>query len=234
MKITWFGHSCFRLDMDGASVLIDPFITGNPVCPVDQATASKGVSHVIVSHGHDDHLGDCAGIAAANGATLTANYEICLWAAARGVDKINPMNSGGTVDLGPFKVSLTVAHHSSASTANGGPAVYLGNPHGIVITPKQGKPLYHAGDTDIFGDMALIAEIHQPKIGILPIGDRFTMGGRTAALAARRYFAFDLVIPCHFGTFGLLDPDASTFVAGMTGAPTTRVAVLEPGGSIEA
>jgi L-ascorbate metabolism protein UlaG (beta-lactamase superfamily) len=233
MKITWYGHSCFRLDMDGASVLIDPFITGNPVCPVDRATAAKGVSHVIVSHGHDDHLGDCVAIAKETGATLTANYEICMWAAAQGVEKINPMNSGGTVDLGAFAVSLTVAHHSSASTAGGGAAVYLGNPHGIVITPKQGKPLYHAGDTDIFGDMALIAEIYRPKIGILPIGDRFTMGGKTAAMAARRFFDFDLVIPCHFRTFGLLDQDTSKFFAGMVGAPTTRVVVLEPGGSVE-
>ena len=230
MKITWYGHSCFRLDIPGAAILIDPFLTGNPVCPVDSATASAGVTHVLVSHGHDDHTGDAVRICTANGATLTANYEICMWAAAQGVEKINPMNSGGTVDLGPFAVSLTVAHHSSA--AGGNPAVYLGNPHGIVVAPKDGNTLYFAGDTDIFGDMALIAEIHRPKIGILPVGDRFTMGGRTAAMAARRFFAFDVVIPCHYRTFGLLDQDASKFVDAMTGAAQTRVLVPAPGDSV--
>lgn len=231
MKITFFGHSCFRLDFAGESILIDPFITGNPVCPVDVATACRGIKHVMISHGHDDHIGDAVAIAITNGATLTANYEICMWAAGKGVEKINPMNSGGSIDLGAFSVALTVAHHSSAG--GGSPPIYLGNPHGIVISPKGGKPVYFSGDTDIFSDMALINEIYQPKIGILPIGDRFTMGGKVAALAARRFFNFDVVIPCHYGTFGLIDPDASKFVAGMAGAPQTIVKLPKPGESVE-
>ena len=115
--------------------------------------------------------------------------------------------------------SFTQALHSSATIVNGQP-VYLGNPNGIVIKPKDGPSVYHMGDTEIYSDMALIAEIYAPKIGIVPIGDRFTMSGKTAALAVKRYFDFDAVIPCHYGTFDLLAPDASTFGAAMQGHKT--------------
>src|SRR5207248_1232979 len=121
-----------------------------------------------------------------------ANFEICMFLNSRGVENINPGNTGGTVSCGDFSVSFTQALHSSGTVVNGA-SVYLGNPNGIVIKRAGSAALYHAGDTDIFGDMALIAEIHQPHVGIVPIGDRFTMNAETAALAVRRFFDFDVV-----------------------------------------
>src|SRR5262249_47605694 len=147
---------------------------------------------------------------------IISNFEICTHLNAQGAQNINPGNTGGTIALGPFSASFTQALHSSATIVNGKP-LYLGNPNGIVIKPKDGPGVYHMGDTDIFSDMALIAEIYAPQIGIVPIGDRFTMSGKTAALAVKRYFNFETVIPCHYGTFDLLAPAANAFVAAMQG-----------------
>lgn len=233
MKITWYGHSAYRVEIADVTILIDPFFTGNPSFPegttVEQASA--GVTHILLTHGHDDHIGDTMDIAKKTGAQLTANFEICMWANGKGIDNINPMNSGGTVDVGPFKVSLTVAHHSSATQSDGG-MQYLGNPHGIVLAAPGEKVLYHMGDTDIFSDMALINEFHAPKIGIVPIGDRFTMGAKAAAVACKRFMDFDTIIPCHYGTFPILDPNADTFLAEM-GADAAKVTVPVSGVAFE-
>lgn len=238
MKITWYGHSCFRLDLAAetakgrAEILIDPFLTGNPSATVTPDVVARGLDHIIVSHGHDDHIGDLVAIAKASGAMVTANYEICMWAKAQGVEKINPMNTGGTVDLGAFKVSLTPAMHSSGKQTADGTHTYMGAANGIVIAAAGEPTLYYSGDTDIFSDMALIDEFHHPKIGILPIGDRFTMGGRKAALAARRYFHFSHVIPCHYMSFSIVDQSPAEFVAGMEGSDVTVLA-SKPGGTVE-
>ena len=135
----------------------------------------------------------------------------------QGARNVNPGNTGGTIDCGAFKVSFTQALHSSGTTESGR-SIYLGNPNGLVITPNEGPTLLHMGDTDVFSDMALIDEIYAPKIGILPIGDRFTMGAKTAALACKRFFDFDVVVPCHYGTFDLLDQTPDAFVAAMAGS----------------
>lgn len=232
MKLTWFGHSAFRIDIKDAAILIDPFLTGNPTFSGTVEDASAGVTHVLLTHGHDDHLGDAIDICKATGATLTSNFEICMWTAAEGVENVNPMNSGGTVDLGAFKVSLTTAHHSSSTQSKGQPPVYLGNPHGIVVTAPKEPVLFHMGDTDIFSDMALIDEIYQPKIGLVPIGDRFTMGARTAAMACTRFFHFDKVIPCHYGTFPIIDQDAKQFISEM-GSYAGKVFVAEVGKAMD-
>ncbi|HRD78091.1 MAG TPA: metal-dependent hydrolase, partial [Hyphomicrobiaceae bacterium] len=122
-------------------------------------------------------------------------------------------SSGGTVRSADFDLTLVNALHSSSS---GG--VYLGNPNGIVLTTREGRTVYHMGDTDMFGGMALIAELHRPDVGIVPIGDRFTMGARSAAFACRKFFKFKTILPCHYGTFpGMLDPTADQFIAEMKG-----------------
>jgi L-ascorbate metabolism protein UlaG (beta-lactamase superfamily) len=216
MKLTWFGHSAYRLEFGSSVVMIDPFLTGNPVFKGDPVAASAGATHVLVTPGH--------AICQRNGAKLVANYEICMWLAKKGLTAMDPMNSGGTTDQGEFSVTLTIAFHSSASMDENGITHDLGLPHGLVVTPKlAGEPtIYHMGDTDIFSDMALIDELHKPDVAIVPVGDRFTMDGRRGALAVRRFLpSVKTAIPCHFGTFGLLAPTPDAFLAGMQGASAT-------------
>jgi L-ascorbate metabolism protein UlaG (beta-lactamase superfamily) len=219
MNVIWLGHSAFRIETGNAVILIDPFLTGNPKFTGSKEKAIAGATHIALTHGHDDHVGDALEIAVATGAEVVSNYEICMFLHGQGAPAINPGNTGGTIDCGAFKLSFTPALHSSGTVFNG-QSVYLGSPNGIVITPKQGPTLYHMGDTDIFSDMALITDIHAPKIGLVPVGDRFTMSGRTAALAVERFFRFETVVPCHYGTFDLLSPDPSDFVVAMAGQKT--------------
>jgi L-ascorbate metabolism protein UlaG (beta-lactamase superfamily) len=178
----------------------------------------RGVKHVLLTHGHGDHVGDTVDIAKSNDATVTGDYDLLMWLGKKGVAKLNPMNTGGTVDLGSFSVSMVRADHSSGSN-EGDTSVYLGNPHGLIIKANGEPTLWHLGDTDIFSDMALVAEIHQPKVAIVPIGDRFTMGAKTAAMAVKRFIKAETVIPCHFGTFPIIDQNADKFVAEMKGQP---------------
>jgi L-ascorbate metabolism protein UlaG (beta-lactamase superfamily) len=227
MQITWFGHSTFRLDFAKHAVLIDPFFTGNPAFVSDRAAAIRGVGDIVLTHGHADHVGDTLDIAGANSATVTANYDLCMWLAAKGLAKFNPMNAGGTTDLGGFTVTMVRADHSSGDIANGMP-IYLGNPCGVIIKAGGEPTIYHMGDTDIFSDMALIADIHQPKVAMVPIGDRFTMSPLTAAMAVKRFLKLETVIPCHYGSFPIIEATADGFVAEMKGH-RTRVIVPEKG-----
>lgn len=219
MKLTWFGHSAFRVEAAGANILIDPFLSGNPSWGKGWEEAADGVTHVLLTHGHNDHIGDTLAIVKKTGAMLVANPEICDFLGKQGAEKLNMGNHGGTVDCGGFTTTFVNAAHSSSFSKQDG-NVYLGNPHGLVLHFPDDKTLYHMGDTDIFSDMALINELHAPDIGLVPIGDRFTMGGAVAALACQRYFKFEAVVPCHFGTFGLLDPTAEKFIDGMEGSGT--------------
>ena len=230
MQIIWYGHSAFRLDFAGRAILIDPFFTGNPAFVSNKTEAIKGVTHIVLTHGHADHVGDTLDVAKSTGATVTTNYDLGMWLVAKGLEKLNPMNTGGTTDLGGFTVSLVRADHSSGDIANG-VAVYLGNPCGAIIKTPGEPTIYHMGDTDIFSDMALIAEMHQPRVAMVPIGDRFTMGGAAAAMAVKRFFKLDAVIPCHYGTFPIIDATADKFIAAM-GGHATKVIVPEKGKAI--
>ena len=230
MKLTWFGHAAVRVESGSHVILIDPFLTGNPKFHGSADDAARGATHVVLTHGHDDHTGDAAEICKKTGATLVAVYELAMFLARQGADKLQPCNTGGTVDLdGGVRVSFVNAFHSSSSEVDG-KTVYLGNPCGVVIE-GLGKTVYHMGDTGIFGDMALIEEVFAPKIGFVPIGDRFTMGAKTAALACKKYFNFDAVVPIHYGTFPVIDQDPSKFLAEMGGR---NVVVPEIGRPFEA
>ncbi|EKF19558.1 metal-dependent hydrolase [Nitratireductor pacificus] len=225
MKLTWYGHSTFRVDAGDAHILIDPFLSGNPSWGKGWEGPAEGVTHVLLTHGHNDHIGDAAAILKKTGAMLVANFEICRFLVGQGVAEsaINPGNHGGTVDCGGFTTTFVNAVHSSSMPGTGGANTYLGNPAGLVLHFPEEKTLYHMGDTDIFGDMALIQELHQPAIGLVPVGDRFTMGGAVAALACQRYFRFETVVPCHYGTFPIIDPSAEKFIEGLEGSDTRAV-----------
>lgn len=232
MKITWLGHSAFRVETANAVILIDPFLNGNPGAKgIDFKEATKGVTHIALTHGHSDHVGDTVAIAKESGATVIANADLASWLVSQGVEKVDPGNTGGTLSHGSFSVTFVNALHSSAQLVEGGISQALGNANGLVFHFSDAPTLYHMGDTDIFSDMALIGELHQPEIGIVPIGDRFTMGGAVAALACQRYFKFKTVLPCHFGSFPIIDQTADKFVAAMSDQQQTKV-LVDPAGTI--
>lgn len=222
MNITWFGHSAYALEFSGAKILIDPFLKKNASFDGSQfAKAIEGTTHIALSHGHFDHVGDTVEIAKETGATVISNVDLCAWLKGQGVSKLDGGNTGGTLQHDGFSVTLVPAQHSSATFDDKGVSHALGNANGLMFHIEGEKSLYHMGDTDIFGDMALIQELHQPQIGLVPIGDRFTMGPAVAALACRRFFKFETIMPCHFGTFSALEQSADSFQRAMEGNPAT-------------
>jgi L-ascorbate metabolism protein UlaG (beta-lactamase superfamily) len=234
MKIAFIGHSAFRIETGKSVILIDPFITGNPAAPPDAMQHTRGATHVLLTHGHDDHTGDTMQICKDNKATLVANFEVCNYLAAQGVENYSPGNHGGRIGFDEFDVIFTNAHHSSSHIVDGKP-IYLGHPAGFVIEPKgeKGKSVYVMGDTGITMDFKLVQDLYAPAIGIVPIGDRFTMGPDQAAYACQTFFKFSTIIPCHYGSFaGFVIPDAKPFLAAM-GKEAAKVKALKPGESLD-
>jgi L-ascorbate metabolism protein UlaG (beta-lactamase superfamily) len=231
MQITWYGHSAFRIAFNDVVILLDPFISATGLYKGGVAEAQKGATHVLLTHGHDDHVGDALAICKATGARLVSTFEVCMWLMGQGAQNINPGNVGGTVDCGGFTASFTQALHSSSTIVDGKP-LYLGVPVGFVIKAKGEPVLYAMGDTDIFGDMALIQEFHAPSVGLVPIGDRFTLGAKSAALACQRYFQFQTIVPCHYATFPMLDQSADAFLEAM-GSDRGKVKVPAIGEAFE-
>lgn len=233
MKITYHGHSAFRIETGKAVVLIDPFFTGNPAAKASWQEASTGCTHVLLTHGHGDHIGDSIAILKATGAVLVANFEICNYLNSKGAENYSPGNHGGRIAFDDFDVIFINAWHSSSDIVDGIP-IYLGNPSGFIIQPKHesGKTVYVAGDTGLSLDMKLIEDLYKPVIGILPIGDRFTMGGDQAAYACKNFFNFKTIIPCHFASFkGFVADDATAFLKAM-GAAAANVKVMAAGDEI--
>ena len=202
-RITYFGHSTFSITTPSGQVaLIDPWVMTNPRCPESHKKLAR-VDAILLTHAHSDHMGDLLAIAKQFRPKLVAIFETCLWLGGKGFEKeIHPMSKGGSQQVGEFSVTMTHAMHSNSIEDNG-ERIYGGEPAGFVVRLPGGVTLYHAGDTALFGDMKLIAELYQPELAMLPIGDLYTMGPREAAYAVR-LLGVKHVIPMHYATFPAL------------------------------
>lgn len=223
--LTWIGHSGFVLETFDLTILIDPFITGNPMSSADADTIAA--DYILLTHGHGDHVGDTVAIAKRTGATVLGNVEVANWIGAQGVEKTIGINTGGSTQLPFGKVGLTIAFHSS-SMPDGS---YGGSPNGLYITLQNGKRIYHAGDTALFGDMQLVGD-KGIDLAILPIGDYFTMGPedalRAITLLRPRY-----VMPCHYNTFPPIEQDVAKWAADVGAETLSNAIVLDPGGKYQ-
>lgn len=216
MEFTWLGHACFRIDHNGETAIVDPFITDNPACPVEVDDIDN-VDYVLVTHGHDDHLGDAVELASRHDAVFFSNFEIVTHAQENGVEQGQPMNIGGTVEDGALTVHMTEAQHSSGQG--------FGHQVGFVVE-WDGQTFYHAGDTGLFSDMELIADFLDPDLALLPIGDRFTMGPESASKAVE-FLDVNQAIPMHFNTMEAIEQDPQDFVQAV--GDRADVVVLQPG-----
>ncbi|HEX5110869.1 MAG TPA: metal-dependent hydrolase [Vicinamibacterales bacterium] len=217
LSFQWLGHSTFLLHTPGGKrVLFDPWLRGNPACP-DALKRPPKVDLILVSHGHGDHIEDLVLVARESGAPVVAVFELCEWLAQKGIQNLSPMNKGGSQSVAGVRVTMTDARHSSAYVEHG-QMIYLGEAAGYVLRLEDGRAVYYAGDTSLFGDMRLIGEMYAPEIAFLPIGDRFTMDPVAAAKACE-LLGVRQVVPMHWGTFPAL-----------TGTPAQLKALVEPRG----
>jgi len=202
VKLTWLGHATFRLETPGGkTVLVDPWVMGNPLCPEKEKKIKK-VDVLLCTHGHFDHVGDAVEIAKQHNPTVVGIFELCTWMEKKGAKKTSGMNKGGTQAVGDIKVTMVHADHS-CGILDGDQIIYGGEACGFVVEFQNGLKIYHAGDTAVFGDMQIIRELYAPDIALLPIGDHYVMSPREAAYACK-LLKPKAVVPMHFGTFPVL------------------------------
>jgi len=222
-KYIWYGHAAAQLETDGYKIVIDPFLSGNPAAsiPADDVQAD----FILISHGHGDHVGDSVEIAKRTGATVISNFEIAAWFEGKGVKKVHAQHLGGGFKYPFGYLKLTLALHGSM-LPDGHEG---GNPAGFLLTTNDGKKVYLAQDTGLFGDMKLIGD-EGIDLAVIPIGDNFTMGPDDA-LRAVKLLEPKVVIPIHYNTFDLIEQDADAWAQRVQKETSTKVAVLKPGES---
>ena len=223
MKITFLGHSGFRLHSGDTVLLVDPWLDGNPVFPEGrEAEATSGTTHIALTHGHGDHASNAVAIARQTGAQILCGHELSILLGGDDGAETVGFGKGGTVQAGDF--TLTMVHAVHSSSIEGAGLAYAGGEAGLILR-AEGRTIYVSGDTDVIADMGLIADRYQPDIGILCCGGRYTMDMEGAAYAARNFFDFNIVIPCHWGTFPILAQSAQPLVDAL---PGIDVRVLDP------
>lgn len=230
LAITWLGHATFVITTPGGKrIVTDPWLEGNPMCPPDKKKIDNA-DVILLSHGHFDHTGDIVSVARATGAPTLAVFELASWLERKGVQNTQGMNIGGTAHVAGLSITMVPAIHTSSVVENDR-TEYLGLAAGFVVKVEDGRSFYFAGDTALFGDMRIIAEMHKPDIAFLPIGDHFTMGPEAAALAAIM-LRVRQVVPMHYGTFPVLTgrPDDLRRLVDPHGID---VLVLKPGETAE-
>jgi L-ascorbate metabolism protein UlaG (beta-lactamase superfamily) len=226
LEITWLGHGTFQFRLEtGEVIVLDPWLEGNPAYP--KGHSFSRVDALVISHGHFDHIHDAVTLAQKFSPQVVAIFETCLWLGSKGVQNLCGMNKGGSQKVGPLTVTMTHAVHS-CGIQDGDAVIYGGEACGYVLRLPDGRAVYFAGDTNVFSDMALIRELYQPELALLPIGDLYTMGPREAALACRLLEARK-VIPMHFGTFPPLTGRPEQLAELIRDLPGTKVWPLEPG-----
>jgi L-ascorbate metabolism protein UlaG (beta-lactamase superfamily) len=225
MKISYHGHSIVQIQTNGRTILIDPFITGNPLTDLKADEVNPDV--ILLTHGHNDHVGDTVEIAKRTGALVIGNADLTDFLSWQGI-QTHGMNIGGAYQFDFGKVKLTQAFHGSGYVTRNNEIIYCGMPSGILFS-HEGKTIYHAGDTGLFSDMKLIGERHPIDVAFLPIGDNFTMGPEDAAYAAKLLKA-KTIVPIHFNTFPPIKQDPYQFIEMLE---EQNGKVLQPGEAIE-
>lgn len=227
MKITWLGHSSFRMEIGGRVLLVDPWLNGNPMLPEDQhEAATAGATHILLTHAHFDHVADVMPLARAHDLPVVGQFDLMShWEEHEKLTTVG-FNKGGTVDLDGVKVTMVHATHSTSFGTDTGPHV-PGSECGFMIT-GDGHVIYVSGDTDVMADMGVFHDLHKPDIGILCAGGHFTMNMRRAGYAAKTFFDFKTVIPCHYKTFPLLAQSAEELVAALPGVDVIEPEVMTP------
>ena len=227
IKLTWLGHATFRVETPGGKIiLIDPWVMGNPMCPEKEKNVRK-VDVLLCTHGHFDHIGDAVEIAKKHHPKVVGIPELCGWLEKKGVQQTASMNKGGTQTVDDIKVTMVHADHS-CGIQDGDQLVYGGEACGYVVEFANGVKIYHAGDTNVFGDMQIIRELYAPDVAMIPIGDHYTMGPREAAYACN-LLRPKTVIPMHFGTFPVLTGRPSQLQKLV---PAVEVREMKPGETI--
>lgn len=225
MKLIWLGHSGFRIEIEDQVILLDPWLTNPLFDPARRGEAIAGATHILLTHGHFDHMADTLDIARERAIPVVGVYDmLSFWEEKHGIKAVG-FNKGGTVRLGNVAVTMVSATHSSSWGGSEGP-VYAGTEAGYMIA-GEGRTLYVSGDTDVMADMGVFEDLHHPEIGILCAGGHFTMDMKRAAYAARKFFNFRTVIPCHYRTFPILEQTADALKAGLPGVTVIEPQVME-------